>query len=169
MELGLRNIKGRRIHYLKTRQGKKWFWAKSTSCLNPQNYTVRYLFLKINNQNLTNIQKFWHQMNEFEEKRTKSPRLRKMVEKWVKTTKEKQWHNFATLRGKILVKRGRRWSGSCLVIYLNHCDGSSKRTVITCGRPILTTIKNRRTNGKKKTKQNKTQWDNGSLATAVPI
>ena len=48
------------------------------------------LFFKINNKNLTNLQKFWHQMNGFGERKKESLRLRKMVEKLVKTAKEEQ-------------------------------------------------------------------------------
>ena len=84
---------------------------------------LKYIYLKINNQNFTNLHKFWHQMNGLGERRKQSPRLRKMVDKWVKTTKEEQWRHLVEKRRKVFVKRGRRWWGICLVSYLNNCDG----------------------------------------------
>ena len=44
---------------------KDMILGKPTLCPNPQNYTAEDLFLKVNNQNFTNLQNFWYQMNKW--------------------------------------------------------------------------------------------------------
>ena len=96
---------------------------------------LKNIYLKINNQNLINLKRFWHQMNGLGEKRKRSPRLWKMVEKWIKTTKRHQWSLFTALKGKSQRKRKKMtrataWSS----IYRNRRPNCIMTVVLTATR-----------------------------------